>query len=65
MGVRAKLRIYDWLSIEGGYQVMWLEGVALSPAQVPVTNLSQRAAVIDAGDSTVYHGAFFGVMGEF
>lgn len=50
----------DRLSLRGGYDLLWLETVALATDQVPATNFFTSAG-IDAAGGTFYHGAFVGL----
>ncbi|MEK6249740.1 MAG: hypothetical protein N2C12_16270 [Planctomycetales bacterium] len=39
IGLAAKYPVNDWLSIQAGYQVMWMDGVALALNQIPQLGL--------------------------
>jgi len=54
-------KITDGVSLRAGYQVMWLEGVALAPEQWDNTDLTGGTATLDDEGSPLYHGAFAGV----
>ncbi len=49
------------VALRGGYQVMWIEGVALAPGQIPVTNLVAGTADIATSGGLFYHGATAGL----
>jgi len=58
-GVNVAYQILENLSIQFGYQLLWINGVALAGEQVPVTNFTNPAATGLDDDSTVfYHGGF-------
>lgn len=48
-------------SLRAGYQVLWMEGVALAPDQVPGVNLTTNEATVQTDGSPFYHGAFLGL----
>jgi hypothetical protein len=50
------------LGLRAGYQLMWIDGVALAPEQIPVTDLTAPGSVVlDASGSVFYHGATVGL----
>lgn len=52
----------EWLQLRAGYQLMWIEGVALAPEQIPVTSIiSDEGSAVNAEGSPFYHGPFGGV----
>ena len=55
LGFTANVQLTDRLFAYGGYQLMWLEGVAIAPEQTP------WAGAINAGGSPFYHGAMVGL----
>jgi hypothetical protein len=54
-------QLTDRFAVRGGYQVMWLEGVALASHQIPVTNWDTLRGV-HTGGSPFYHGAYVEAM---
>lgn len=60
VGLYAVFRLNDHLSIRGGYQAMVIEGLALAPDQVAVTDFVVGNG-IDAGGNVFYHGALLGI----
>lgn len=58
-------QISDHLAGRIGYQVMWLEGVALPPAQIALSNVSTRAVGVSADGGVFYHGANAGLEVKF
>ena len=74
IGVMTKWRITDRMVFRLGYQLMWLQGVALAPSQIPVSSLTgnwdRRSldgnATSVSGNSTVFfHGSTAGVEVRF
>ena len=60
VGFYAVFRLTDHVSIRGGYQAMVIEGLALAPDQVAVTDFTAGNG-IDAGGNLFYHGALVGI----
>jgi hypothetical protein len=55
--------VYQWtdnIAFRGGYQLLWLDGVALAPDQVAATRLLTGDGIDPRGDS-FYHGALLGI----
>lgn len=50
----------DSLTLRGGYDLMWLETVALATEQIPATNFGTSSG-ISADGGAFYHGAFVGL----
>jgi hypothetical protein len=50
----------EFLSVFGGYELMWIDGVALAPNQLPNPTPST-----DFGDTAFYHGGILGITGSF
>ena len=59
--VAATYHVTERLSARGGYQALWVSGVALAPNQVAVSDPFTGAAAVDADSSVFYHGLFFGL----
>jgi hypothetical protein len=65
-GLRGVLQLTNSLAVTGGYQLMWLDGVALAPEQIPITSLvAPGAATIDTQGQVFFHGASVGMMLTF
>jgi hypothetical protein len=55
--------VYQWtdhIALRGGYQLLWLDGVALAPDQVAATQILSADGIDTTGDA-FYHGALLGV----
>lgn len=46
----------DRWSLRGGYQVLWVDGVALAPAQLNDVNIATGIGAVDMGNTAFYHG---------
>lgn len=54
----------NW-SFRAGYQLMWLQGVALASDQVAVSDIESHTATVDTDGSLFYHGAILGLECNF
>ncbi len=61
LGLIGSYHFSQHVALRGGYQVMWIEGVALAPGQIPVTNLVAGTADIATSGGLFYHGATAGL----
>jgi hypothetical protein len=61
MGLIGSYKLCKRAVLRGGYQVMWIEGVALAPRQISVTNLGAGTAGVDTSTGLFYHGATAGL----
>ncbi len=65
--LQCKYQIARGLSLKFGYETIWLQGVALAPAQIPETishiipPVSVQAIGVDSGCGVFYHGATAGL----
>ena len=51
----------DCWSLRAGYELMWLEGVAIAPPQMAKSNLVTNVRSVDNNGSVLFHGALFGL----
>jgi hypothetical protein len=64
LGLTAKYRFGDQVSVRAGYQVTWIDGVALAPDQIPfidVTPNTPGSATLNANSTMLYHGFQIGL----
>lgn len=61
LGVAGAYRWNGWLAVRGGYQMLWLDGLAMAPDQIPVSNVATGVATLDTSKSLLYHGGFMGL----
>lgn len=54
-------RLNPCWAVRGGYQLLWIEGVALASDQLAVSAPTEGIATVDTGGSPFYHGAFVGL----
>ena len=71
-GLQCKYRVTNSLLLKAGYEVIWLDGVALAPEQIPETyttthwhNSSVQALGINCSSGAFYHGATAGLEYSF
>ncbi len=70
-GCNANLELGPVFSIQLGYQLMWLESVALAPDQILNTNYNAGAAAaavttgLDRSSNVFFHGGFVGVTATY
>ena len=66
IGLRGGIEIAPGITAYGGYHVMLLDGIALAPDQIPVTDLiAPGSAVLDTGGTLDFHGATAGLQARF
>jgi hypothetical protein len=61
VGLNARYRWTDRLTLIGGYNVLWITGVALAPEQLATTNITTGLAAVNSDGSLFYHGANLGL----
>lgn len=61
IGLTGVYRLSRGWAIRGGYQLLWIEGVALASDQVAVSDPDNGLATVDTSGSPFYHGAFVGL----
>ncbi len=60
LGLMASYRLSDHLSARVGYQLLWLDGVAVGPEQISSTDFLSGSAAFKPG-TAFYHGANVGL----
>lgn len=60
-GIQGVCHLTQGLAIRAGYQLLWVEGVALASDQVSVSDPHYHTATVDTTGSVFYHGAFAGL----
>jgi len=73
VGLRCKYQLTERVVLKVGYEAMWLEGMALAPAQisktmshaVPVTDVYVQSLGVDSGSGAFFHGATIGLEYAF
>jgi hypothetical protein len=71
-GLSCRYRINHRLALKAGYELLWLEGVALAPGQIEnsftttkIFENSVRVSGVNCNSGVFYHGATLGVEGAF
>ena len=68
-GLQLKYQVTTGLTVKAGYEVLWLDGIALAPGQIQETLTSARASVqalgVNSGSSVLFHGATAGLEYSF
>ena len=69
-GLQCKYQVTERLLLRAGYEVIWLQGVALAPAQVQETYITAspiavQALGVNCNSGVFYHGATAGLEYSF
>ena len=68
-GLEVKYQVSDGLTLKAGYEVLWLEGVALAAGQIQETLTSRPATVgalgVNSGSAVLFHGVTAGLEYSF
>lgn len=51
----------NWLAARVGYQVLWLDSMALAPSQLPASDIVTGVATLDMDNTLFYHGGLLGL----
>jgi hypothetical protein len=57
-----RYHVSSTVALEGGYSVMWIEGLALAPDQLDFTNTATSGQQIDNDGGIFIHGAHAGIL---
>lgn len=60
-GVNAGYRMTDNLTLIGGYNLLWVNGVALAPDQLAATNIATGVGTLANNGNVLYHGVNVGL----
>jgi hypothetical protein len=61
IGLNASLRLTEHILVRAGYQLLWVDGVALASDQFGVPRPSETSIAIDSTGGVFFHGATLGV----
>ncbi len=61
LGINLTYDLTEWLALRGTYQIMWIEGVALAPNQIPTADISGGPSSVRAAGGLFYYGAQAGI----
>lgn len=56
LGLRGRLAVTSWLNLVGGYEVLFVDGIAVASDQTPASSATAAAPVDSDGDA-IFHGA--------
>ena len=62
VGLVGSYQVNRHLSVRGGYELMWIDGVALAPNQIAATDFGLGSVGVNASSSVFYHGATAGLQ---
>jgi hypothetical protein len=71
IGLQCKYQVAKRFLLKAGYEAIWLQGVALAPAQIPETlshgsrPIHVQALGVDSGSGVFFHGATVGLEYSF
>jgi hypothetical protein len=65
VGLIASYQINCNIALRAGYQLMWVDGLALASDQFVRTDITANSAPVDTGGNLLYHGAVAGVEVKF
>ena len=56
LGLTGAYQINDCWTVRGGYQVIWVDGIALAPDQLDDSDITTGVATLDTSGHPIYHG---------
>ena len=65
LGLLGVYQLRENLFIRAGYQVLWIDGIATAPNQLPTVNTQTGVAALNNDFSALYHGGFLGLIATF
>jgi hypothetical protein len=60
ISAQGTLELTEWMLLRGGYQAIWIDGVALAPGQIDLTNTASSGRAVRNGATIVVHGVNVG-----
>lgn len=61
IGLNANYRLTDRLTVLAGYNLLWVNSLALAPDQLAATDMNTGVGALDVGGNLFYHGFNFGL----
>lgn len=61
LGLNLTFNVTSHIALRGGYQVLWLSGIATAPGQLASTSANAGTTTVNATDSMFLHGANAGL----
>lgn len=65
LGITATYQISCRWNLIAGYQALWLDGVALAPNQIAVTDIAEQSGGITTDGYLLFHGATIGLEAKW
>jgi hypothetical protein len=65
IGLMCKYQVTSQMTLRAGYEALWLQGVALAPAQIQESNVLADQIGINSNNGVLYHGATAGFEFSF
>jgi hypothetical protein len=65
IGITGYYRLSDCAALRLGYEMIWLQGVAVAPGQVHVSDIGHGVGFVDTDGAVFYHGLLAGVEVTF
>ncbi len=62
MRLEGRYHLTNCTALTLGYQLMWVDGVALAPEQLDFTTTPTSGSALNADGTIFYHGAYFGFL---
>jgi hypothetical protein len=58
-------RLFSFLTLRAGYNLLWVDGVALAPGQLDFSNTAKSGSDLRSGDGFFAHGISAGVLADW
>jgi hypothetical protein len=65
INVSAYYRLFSFLTLRAGYNLLWVDGVALAPGQLDFTNTPTSGNDLRSGDGFFAHGVSAGALADW
>ena len=65
INVSAYYRLFSFLTLRAGYNLLWVDGVALAPGQLDFTNTAAGGDDVRSGDGFFAHGVSAGGLADW
>jgi len=66
-GLQIKYQLTQGLALKAGYEILWLDGIALAPGQIQetLTTATVRTLGVNSRSTVLFQGATFGLDYSF
>jgi len=65
INVSVTYRLFSFFTLRAGYNLLWVDGVALAPGQLDFTNTAASGTVLRSGDGFFAHGVSAGGLADW